>query len=316
MRASGLTRPRDQGEWRASQRQRQALRNEMTYTLESVLGQNWPPLAPTLLGWGPQWRDPMELLDVEKRRQVREWGLRYDELKDELEQKGRSGQLGTDYAARLRELERQQQADLAAILSPQELREYLYRQSPASKYVRDKLPAAKSESEFRAMVDTASELQVAESSDLLAQRLGVEPSDAAVKKAVADRQATFAQRLKEVLGEARIAEQQAEEEQRRAEEKRRQDAENERRELVQLAEMATSVGVAEADAKRFFDRLKELEPVLKSKFEAMEKSLTGTDAEKRKQMDAFAKAELRPIAIQILGERGPALIEKLAESGR
>ena len=33
-------------------------------------------------------------------------------------------------------------------------------------------------------------------------------------------------------------------------------------------------------------------------------------------MDAFAKAELRPIAIQILGEKGPALIEKLAKSGR
>ncbi len=316
MRASSPTRPRDRHEWRASQRQRQALRNEMTYTLESVLGQNWPVLAPTLLGWGPRWRDPMELLDVEKRRQVREWDLRYDELKDELEQKGRSGQPGTDYAARLRELERQQQADLAAILSPQELREYLYRQSPAANYVRNSMPAAKSESEFRAMVDVVSESQVTESSDLLAQRLGVEPGDPAVRKAQTDRQAIFDQRLKEVLGEARIAEQQAEEEQRRAEEKKREEAENERREAARLSEMAASVGIAEAEARRFFDRLKELEPVLKPKFEAMEKSLTGTDEEKRRQMDTFAKAELRPIAVEIMGEKGPAFIEKLAESGK
>jgi hypothetical protein len=39
-----------------------------------------------------------------------------------------------------------------------------------------------------------------------------------------------------------------------------------------------------------------LEPILKPKFDAMETSLTGTEEEKRKQMNTFAKAEIGKIA--------------------
>jgi hypothetical protein len=80
--------------------------------------------------------------------------------------------------------------------------------------------------------------------------------------------------------------------------------------------MAASVGIAETDAQRFFDRLKELEPTLGPKFEGIERSLTGTDEEKRKQMDAFIKAELGRIAAETVGEKGAALIEKMAGSGK
>jgi hypothetical protein len=80
--------------------------------------------------------------------------------------------------------------------------------------------------------------------------------------------------------------------------------------------MAAGVGIAEADAKRFFDRLNELKPVLEPQFEEREKGLTGTDEEKRKQMDAYAKSELGKIAVEIIGEQGPALVEKMAESGK
>jgi hypothetical protein len=216
----------------------------------------------------------------------------------------------------LRELERQKQAELATLLSPQELQDYLYRKSPASDYVRKHLPEAKSESEFRKVVDVAQELQMAESPTALAQRLGIEPGDPAILKAEAERKAAFDQRLKEVLGEARIAEQQAAEELRLAEEKKRQAAEDERNHLAQFTEMAASVGIPEADATRLFTRLNELRPVLEPKFEEMEKSLVGTDEEKRKQMDTFAKAELGKIAVEMIGEKGTALIEKMAERGR
>jgi hypothetical protein len=306
----------------------------MIYTLESLLGQDWSVLSPALLGLSEEWRDPTGFLSVEKRRQVRELDLRYDELKRDLARKGFSGRLDAEGAAQLKELERQRQTELAAMLSPQELEDYLYRKSPAADYVRQNLPEAKSESEFRAMVKVALDLEMAESPTAAAQRMGVEPGDPAVAKAEAERKATFEQRLKEVLGEARMAErqaeeelrraeerelqaaQQAEEELRRAEEKKLQAAQEEQSRRAQLTAMATSVGIAEADAQRFFDRIKELQPILKSKFDAMEKSLTGTDAEQRKQMDAFAKAELGKIAVETLGAKGEALIKKMAERGR
>lgn len=315
MRSWNFTRALNDREWRESSRQQRELRDEMIYTLESVLGQNWSELAPTLLGWPDRWRDPMESLSAEKRRELRALDLRYDELKHELEGKGSTGRLDAEDAMQLRELERQKQAELAALLSPEELQDYLYRKSPAANYVLQNLPEAKSESEYRAIVKVALELQMAESSTAMAQRMGVEPGDPAVLKADAERKAAFDQRLKEVLGEARIAEQQAEEEQRLALEKKRQEAENEQRDLAQFTEMAASVGIAEADAKRFFDRLTELRPVLEPKFEEMEKSLTGTDEEKRKQMDTFIKAELGRIAVEIIGGKGTALIEKMAEGG-
>lgn len=316
MRSWDFTRARDGREWRENSRQQRELRNEMIYTLESVLGQEWPGLASALLGWSDRWRDPMGFLSVEKRRQLRELDLRYDELKRDLESKGARGQLDAEGAAQLKELERQRQTDLAAILSPQELEGYLYRKSPAADYGRWNLPEAKSESEFQAMVKVALALGMGESSAGLAQRIGVAPGDPAVTKAEADRKATFDQRLKEALGEPRIAEQQAEEEQRLAEEKKLQAAQDEQRERARFAEIADSVGIAEADAQRFFDRFKELEPILKPRFEEMEKSLIGTEEEKRKQMDAFAKAELGKIAVEIIGEKGEALIEKMAGPGR
>jgi hypothetical protein len=316
MQSWDFTHSRNDREWRESSRQRRELRNEMMYSLESVLGEDWPALSASLLGWPERWRDPMASLSVEKRGQFRALELRYDELKQELERKGFTGRLDAEDAAQLRELEQQKQAELAALLSPQELQDYLYGKSPAADYVRQHLPEARSESEFRAIVNVAQEVQMAESPTAFAQRMGLEPGDPAVTKAEAERQAAFDQRLKEVLGEARIAEQQAEEEQRLAEEKKRQDAENEKHELARLTDMAASVGIAEADAQRFFDRLKELRPVLEPQFEEMEKSLTGTDEEKRKQMDIFAKAELGRIAVEIIGEKGLALIEKMAESGK
>jgi hypothetical protein len=315
-RAWNFTRYRDWREGSERNRQQRELRNEMMYTLESAFGEGWPALSASLLGWPERWPDPMESLSAAKRRELRALDLRYDELKHELELKGSTGRLDAEEAAQLRELEQQKQADLAALLSPQELQDYLYHKSPAADYVRQNLPEAKSESEYRAIVNVALELQIAESWTAMAQRLGVEPGDPAVVKAYAERKAAFDQRLKEVLGEARIAEQQAEEEQRLAQEKKRQEAEDEQRGLAQFTEEAASVGIAEADAKRFFDRLMELRPVLEPKFKEMEKSLTGTDEEKRKQMDAFAKAELGRIAVEIIGEKGRALIEKMTEPGR
>lgn len=334
VRAWDFTRNRDEREWRESWRQQRELRNEMIYTLESLLGQDWLVLSGALLGLSEERRDPTGCLSVEKRRQVREVDLRYVELKRDLARKGSSGPLDAEGAAQLKELERQRQTELAAILSPQELEDYLYRKSPAADYVRQNLSEAKSESEFRAMVKVALDLEMAKSPTAAAQRMGVEPGDPAVTKAEAERKAAFEQRLKEVVGAARMAErqaeeelrladerklqaaQQAEEEQRLAAERALQGAQEEQRQRGRFTEMAASIGIAEADAQRFFDRVKELEPILKAKFAATEKSLSGTEEEKRKQMDDLAKAELGEIAVEIIGAKGEALIRKMAEPGR
>jgi len=58
-----------------------------------------------------------------------------------------------------------------------------------------------------------------------------------------------------------------------------------------------------------------LEPILKPKFDAMAKGLTGTEEEKRKQMATFAKAEIGKIAVEIVGEKGQALVENMAGAG-
>ena len=310
-RAWDYTRNLKSREWRERSHQQRELRNEMIYAMESLLGGTSRELTSSLLGRPERGRDPTEFLDVEKRRQLRELDLRYERAKSALEDKGWTGELDAEGAGRLQELERQKQADLAAILSPQELEDYLCCRSPASSYVRQHLPEAKSESEFRAMVKVAQEFEMMRDPASARQRIGLGTGDPAVEKADAEREAAFNQRLKEVLGEARIAEQKAEEEQRAAEEKKRQEAENEERSRVRLTEVAASVGIAEADARRFLDRLKELEPTLKPKFDAMKKSLTGTVEEKRKQMDTFAKAEIGTIAVEILGEKGKALVEKM-----
>ncbi len=310
-RAWDYTRNLKSREWRERNHQQREWRNEMIYTLESSLGVTSRELTSSLLGRPERGRDPTELFDVEKRRQLRELDLRYERAKRALEDKGWTGELDSEGAARLREFEHQKQAELAAILSPRELEDYLYHRSPASSYVRQHLPEAKSESEFRAMVKVAQEFEMMRDPASARQRIGLGPGDPAMEKADAARETAFHQRLKDVLGEARIAEQKADEGQRATEEKKRQGAENEARSRAQLTEMAASAGIAEADAQLFFDRLKELEPILKPKFDAMKESLTGTEEEKRKQMANFVTAEIGKIAVEILGEKGKTLVEKM-----
>jgi hypothetical protein len=312
-RARDFTRPTSAREWRESSRRQQELRNEMIYTLESALGQDRSMWMSAVLGWPERWREPMAFLDVEKRRQLREFDMRYDELKSDLNRRAYTGRLDAEDAAQLKEIEHQRQRELAATLTPTELEEYLYRESSAADYVRRNLPEAKSESEFRAMVKATAELEMDESPVTRAQRMGIEPGDPEALKAETERKAALDQRLKEMLGEARMAEQQAEEEQRVVQEKKRQEAEAQDRELVRITEMASGVGIAEADAKRFFDRLIELTPTLQPQFEEIEKKLTGTPEEIRRQMEAFAKIELQKIAAETLGEKGPALVDKMIE---
>ena len=95
-----------------------------------------------IMGWPSPPTDSYGFVAEEKRQQIREVERQYVQQKADLERlHSPSAWVAPDNTA-LMELERQHQADLARILSPQEMTEYLYRVSPAAKYVRENLPAA------------------------------------------------------------------------------------------------------------------------------------------------------------------------------
>ncbi len=309
-RAWDYTRQQSRDFWRERNEQRADLRDEMISKLESFFGQSWTSLTTSLRG-GPEWgRDPLESFSVETRRQIRDVDAKYRRELGELQQKKWTGDLDVADMARLRDLERQKRAALASILSPQELEEYLYRQSPAADYVRRNQPQAESEAEFRAMVKVALAMEMSEATDALPGRYGLAVPDG-TKSEAEKRKAEFDRRLKELLGENRIAEQKAEQQARESEAAKAANVQDEERFQQQLAAMAAEAGVSAEDAIRFYKRLKELEPTLDAKFKEMEKNLTGAPQEKQKQMQAAIKAEMEKVAVEIMGEAGRAVIEKM-----
>jgi hypothetical protein len=299
-----------------SERQ-QELRDEMITSLESLMGQSWRTLTSSLLGradwnWGT---DPLEPFSLEARRKIREVDSKYRRELSELRQKRWTGEVGPEDLARLRELEREKRAALTTTLSPSALEEYKYRQSAAADYVRRNLPEAKSEDEFRTMVRLAWEMEMSETGDNLPSRYGINLPDEAQRE-LDQRKAEFDLRLKELLGETRITEQAAEEQAREAAAKKQQKDQDEQRMQQELLTMAAEAGVSTDDAARFFKRIKELEPTLTPKFEELERGLAGTPEEKAKQMKAAVKAEMERIAVEIMGEKGRALIDKMDKAGR
>jgi len=302
-------------DWRERLEQQQALRDKMQTELERILGQNWISIASSTMGWSFRAMDTYSFVSDERRQQLREVEREYNRLKADLErQQSRSQWVAPDNTP-LVQLEKEHQADLSRILSPQEVIEYFYRFSPAAKYVRDSLPEAKNESEFRTMVNVAQQFELWNQPALsFSQRYGLPPepgvdNDTSMDAAAAEyaaRKAAFDTRLKEVLGADRIAQQRTEEEARAAEKRKQEDAASLERERDEIAAVAVSVGVAAEDANRFFERLKELEPELRPKFEQLEKDFKGTEA-----MKAAIKAELERIATEFMGDKAHAFVEKM-----
>jgi len=84
-------------------------------------------------------------------------------------------------------------------------------------------------------------------------------------------------------------------------------------ERAQVTELAASVGISAEDASRFFDQLKQQEKTLGPRLDELRKSLTGSPEEQQRQMRAAVEAELNKLAIETLGDKGPALVQKMAE---
>jgi hypothetical protein len=316
-RAWDYTRNRTQADIDESNRRQQDLRNEMVATIESLFGDSWESLMTRLVGFPQSSDDFMASLSVDKRRQVRELETRYSRLDGQIQRDSMQSR-GNDPEApsRQRELEKQKQAELAAILSPQELQEYLYHRSAAARYVRENGPEAKSEAEFRTMVDVAAETGMTRPP--LWASMPLDPSDPnnATMQAYNEQKAAFEQRLKEALGDQRIAEQKAADQARVDQEQKQRQEQDLQHQRARVLETTSSLGIPAENANQFVDRLVESQKTLKPKFDELEKSLTGTPEEKKKQMEAAIKAELQKIAVETMGEKGRAVVDKMIQSGQ
>ena len=304
----------DRSEWDKTNELRQGIRDEMMAELESLLGVDWKTLSSSLTG-RPVGLDGLnKILSAEKRAAARDVEKQFRKDLEAMTTKRMMEGLDKDEVATARSLERQKRAALAAVLSPQELEEYLYRDSDVADYVRQNLPEAKTEAEYRAMVKLALEMEMSQRLDSNQHNYGMSTEEADAERK--QRGKEYAARLKELLGEDRIAEQQAEEKARKEAEDSARKEQDKERFRQEMTTMATEVGVSIESATQFFDRVKDVQPALKKKFEEMEKNLAGTPEEKKKQMEAAIKAELTGLAIETMGDKGPAVIEKMLNRER
>jgi hypothetical protein len=307
-----FTRNRSARDARDSLRQESELRSAMDSELERLLGAPAAQLKDGILGWsGPGGVN--EFLPLAKQGQVRELNQRYQSLMEDAREGLLPWESDPAVDARLKELDRQKQAELARLLSPQELAALNLRDSPASQYARNHLPEAKSEAEFEKMVQAVETVGIVEPQMDPMVRFGLAPSadTSADQRSFAEQQAQLEGLLRQVLGDPRAAEQQQEEQARQAEQAERERARGEQQERARMLSLADSVGVSAEDANRFLERLKELQPVMDKTFSDLEKTLAA-NPNKSAFMEKAVQGELERIAVEMLGEKGRALVRKMA----
>lgn len=299
-----------QADWQKLREINQDLRDEMHDELEFVLGEDWATLSAEMTGF-PRAKDGVgKTLSAEQRQQLREIKKQFRSKLQELEYKQMGSGLDKEEIVTFRNLEREQRAALAAVLSPAQLEEYLYGNSSAATYVRRNLPAAKSESEYRTMVKLALEMEMSHTLDSSLEYLGMEAAEE-IKQEIQQRKKAYAERLKESLGDDRVAEQEEEARARVAAEAEANAKQAKAQMQQELTDKGAEVGVSAENAGRFYERLKESESVMRKRFEELEKSLSGTPEEKQEQLKAAIKVELNRMAVETMGDKGPDVVEKL-----
>jgi len=138
-----------------------------------------------------------------KRKQVQDIVQRFQDMEQETHQKYRN-YYGEERATEMNEISRQRDAELAKLLSPQELEDYKVRSSQTAQQMKWNLAAFEpSEQEFRAMYKVEEAL-----SNALGQHRygGADPDDPAEQKKHADANKAKEDEMKKLLGEARYKE--------------------------------------------------------------------------------------------------------------
>jgi len=190
----------------------------MDHELETLFGASAAQLKTSVMGW-PQPEYDLAFMSLEKKNLVREINRRNQQLTSEAQLGLVPFESEAAEAARMRELNQRKQAELARVLTPRELEALNLRQSPAAQYVLDNLPEAKSEEDFRAMVNAVETTGIeAPKTPDRSQRYGLssgaDTRDA--DQAEAKMQTQLEARLQEALGAQRVAELHQEEQARQA----------------------------------------------------------------------------------------------------
>jgi hypothetical protein len=98
------------------------------------------------------------------------------------------------------------------------------------------------------------------------------------------------------------------------EEKLYLEAEDTARERAHMTELAASVGISIEDASGFFDQLQQQKKVIEQRLAEMGQSLTGSAEEKQRQLETAYEEELSKLATATLGDKGPALMQKIRDA--
>jgi hypothetical protein len=313
-----FTRMRSRREWQESNNLKQEVRAEMTARIEDLFDLDWAQISQEILGWPRSGMTVNDYLSREKQRELSRIDREYRRARQDLnlEMKEITGDVSAADRASVHELEVKRQGEIAALLTPSELEQYRYRQSAAAEYARANLPEAKSEAEFRAMVRVVEEFGMQETTGSFGLPYGFAKDADSGLGPEQQRQEAFDRRLREVLGEDRIAEQATEEDARAEEQRKQREAQQRDRERIRIINLAAESGIPQENAAQFFERVFGEQERLKEHFETLEKSLTGTPEEKQKRMEAEVRAELERIALDTIGNKGSQLIEKILQRGK
>jgi hypothetical protein len=283
---------------------RQSLTDQLDDTLETLFGSEGTRIRLRFGGLPPERYAPDESLPPEKAKLVRDINRRYRAAEAEANDPVPFGFTEPATEAQAKELARRKQAEIQQVLTPAEYQEYLLRNSPAAIYVRNRLPQAKSEDEFRKMVQVAAEFEMDLSgSRAFPRRYGLAPGDDE-ERAEAEREKAFQKRLAEALGEDRVAAQEQEE-------KARETTEREERSRRESVRRITEIGATAEQANAFYDRLMAMQPQLDARAKEMK---IESSPEQRKAFEEVLKAEFERVATEIMGpEKAKALVKKFTE---
>jgi hypothetical protein len=207
---------------------RSALRRERDDLLEETFGESAYRLVFNVLGERGRVAVGREYLPSDKRQSLRELERRYAQLNAEITYP-LGEPLDEEERVALEDLQRRKRSEIEYVLTPQELEELDLRESAAAKYVRNRLPEAQTEAEFRAMVLAAREAGVQERITTrlmsLTGRYGLDTPNDLQELREEERRKAIEARIKELLGEQRFAEMQQAEAERQAAEQARWEAE-------------------------------------------------------------------------------------------
>jgi hypothetical protein len=183
--------------------------HERDDVIEELFGEPAKRLILATLAWSGAANAGREFLPAEKRTSLREIEERYIRMSDEatfpvgepLDEEDRTA---------LADLQRQKRAEMEALLTHQELEQLDMRESAAAKYVLANMPAAETESDFRAMFLAAREHNVGDdvetTGSAMARRYGLGPDRASDSNQESRmiKQKAIETRAKELMGEQRF----------------------------------------------------------------------------------------------------------------